>query len=141
MGLAFDRSLLLIAPTRSTWRYLIRFFWVGLGGAVGSLARYWLALVVNHPGFPWATLAVNLSGSFALGFLFAYSLGRWPTEVVIPLSVGVLGGFTTFSTFAWETLHLAQNGPVGLPLAYMAATMVGGMAAVFGGYLLGRGLI
>lgn len=116
----------------------MRFVWIGLGGAVGSIARYGLALAMADTRFPWATLTVNITGSFALGFIFGFALNRWSSDLVVPLSVGVLGGFTTFSTFAWEALAMSQDGHPGRTAIYVTASLIGGLLAVFVGYLLGR---
>ncbi|MHB1307074.1 MAG: fluoride efflux transporter CrcB [Limisphaerales bacterium] len=93
------------------------YLWVAMGGALGSVGRYWLSgLVANWRGetFPWGTLLVNASGSFLIGLLAALSSvdGRWlaPNWFRPFLLVGVLGGYTTFSSFSLQTLNLAQEG-------------------------------
>ena len=78
----------------------MRFVWVGLGGAVGSVIRYSIGRLPSKSPFPWATLAINVSGSFILGLFLTWALGRLPIPVTTPISVGALGGFTTFSAFA-----------------------------------------
>jgi len=91
------------------------FIAVGLGGALGSMGRYWLSHQVNLwlgvGGFPWGTLSVNLIGSFAIGFLLI-ALQEWlhadPVWRLL-LVVGFLGGFTTFSSFSWDTYALWQQ--------------------------------
>ncbi len=108
----------------------MRFVWVGVGGAVGSLLRYAVALLTGDSDFPWGTLIVNIVGSFALGMLLAYALGRWPATVVTGLSVGLIGGFTTFSTFAWETVSMAGSGS-GRAIFYLAISLVGGLSAAW----------
>ena len=116
----------------------MRFVWVGVGGAVGSVIRYAIGLTGRQSVFPWATLAINLSGSFILGLFLTWALGRLPVTVTTPISVGVLGGFTTFSTFAWEGLFLSRSGRVGLALIYVLLSVVGGITAAWVGYRLGR---
>jgi len=118
----------------------MRFVWVGLGGAVGSIARYAIGLTSRQSPFPWATLAINLSGSFILGLFLTWALGRLPVTVITPISVGVLGGFTTFSTFAWEGLFLSRSGRIGQALTYLLLSVVGGLAAAWAGYQLGRNI-
>jgi CrcB protein len=96
---------------------MLSYFWVSLGGAIGSAARFWLSgAVAERVGatFPYGTLLVNVSGSFAIGLLAAMAdpAGRW---VVAPsmrefLMIGVCGGYTTFSSFSLQTLTLAQDG-------------------------------
>ena len=115
---------------------------VGAGGAAGSLARHELALAwpVRSGGFPWTTFAVNVSGSLVLGALLALVAERWPpTRYVRPLvGTGACGGYTTWSTFMAETALLVRAGRAGTAAAYMAASVVGGIAACFAGMSLGR---
>jgi len=96
------------------------YLWVALGGALGSVARYacsGLAVRWLGSGFPWGTLFVNVSGSFAIGLLAALvtSDGRplLGSDARAFVMVGVLGGFTTFSSFSLETLNLARGGAIG----------------------------
>jgi len=113
------------------------------GGAIGSGARYlvgsWAVAVVG-PGFPWGTLAVNLSGSFLISAVMYLGLevGTIGPDVRIFLAVGVLGGFTTYSSFNHETLALAQRGQWGLASAYVAATVLGAWVAGLAGLLLAQ---
>jgi CrcB protein len=112
------------------------------GGALGTLARYLLA--VHHPAgggsFPWVTLLVNLSGSLAIGFLVPLTehvSHRAPT--VRPfVMIGLLGGWTTYSTLAVEATLLAKEGDVVTGLVYVAATVFGGLALVVAGHAGGR---
>jgi fluoride exporter len=115
---------------------------VFVGGALGSVARYLLA--AHHPaavgGFPWVTLLVNLSGSFAIGLLVPLTehLGpRLPAARPL-LLVGFLGGWTTYSTLAVDATLLAKHSDVVTCLAYLAATVAGGLALVVAGHALGR---
>jgi len=115
---------------------------VGLGGALGTLARYLLgATLTTAPGhFPATTLLVNLSGSLAIGFLVPltdtvsarFALAR-PFLVV-----GFLGGWTTYSTLAVESVLLGKGDHVGLTAGYLAASLVGGLALVTLGAAAGR---
>jgi CrcB protein len=118
----------------------MRFMWVGIGGAVGSVLRYLVGLWLGDARFPWGTLSVNIVGSFALGLLFALAPGRWPVAATTGISVGLIGGFTTFSTFAWETLATAQGGDHGRAGLYLLVSVVGGLVAALIGHLAGRGL-
>lgn len=118
---------------------------VFLGGALGTVARYLLA--AHHAGgpgaFPWVTLLVNLSGSFAIGFvvpLTEHVSDRAPALRPL-LLVGFLGGWTTYSTLAVDATLLAKHGDVATCLAYLAATVVGGLALVVAGHDLGRRLV
>ncbi len=115
------------------------------GGALGTVARY--LLEVHHPTapgtFPWVTLLVNLTGSSAIGFLIPLT-ERATTRAPLlrPLVVvGFLGGWTTYSTLAVEATLLAKDGDVAIGLAYLAATVAGGLALVVVGHAAGRRLV
>lgn len=113
------------------------------GGAIGSGARYLVgswAVATLGPGFPWGTLAVNLVGSFLLGVVTYLGLvvGSIGPDLRIFLAVGVLGGFTTYSSFNHETVALAQRGQWGVAAAYVGATLVGAWVAGLSGLLLAR---
>ena len=115
-------------------------WWIAAGGAVGSVIRYGVGLALASSRFPWATLGVNVIGSLALGFVLTWSAGRWSAEVSVPVTVGLLGGFTTFSTFSWETFTLLQAGRAAEGAVYVALSVVGGLAAALLGYSLGQRL-
>lgn len=88
---------------------------VALGGALGSVARYLAALGVNRwagTPFPWGTLFVNIAGSFAIGLVMVWVLkaGEVRESARLLLVTGLLGGFTTFSSFSWETWRLIEDG-------------------------------
>jgi CrcB protein len=108
---------------------------VAVGGALGSLGRWGLgeALAGSGSSFPWATFVENVSGSFALGVLVVVLLERWPRSRYLRpfLGVGVLGGFTTFSTYAVDTERLVNDGDARTALAYLALTLLAAMAAVW----------
>ena len=116
----------------------MRFLWVGLGGAAGSIARYAIGLSVDQSHFPWATLGINLSGAFILGMFLTLALGHLSVAVMTPIAVGVIGGFTTFSTFAWEGFTLGRTGRAGIAFVYVSVSVIGGLLAAWGGYSLGR---
>jgi CrcB protein len=118
----------------------MRFIWVGVGGAVGSMLRYGVGLWLSTTRFPWSTLSVNIVGSFALGVLLTYALGRWSTTITTSLAVGVIGGFTTFSTFAWESFTMTQAGEISRAAVYLTLSLVGGVLAALAGYAAGRAL-
>lgn len=108
------------------------------GGALGAGARYlagaWLLRQLGD-GFPWGTLAVNLLGSFAAGFLLVWLEGRGPAGLTLRafLVVGVLGGFTTYSALMLECLVFMRGARPALLGSYLAATLVGGFALVWAG--------
>ncbi len=102
-----------------------------LGGALGSGARVWLNQLVESrlgPTFPWGTLMINILGSFLIGLSAALLApeGRWPGSPDLRAFIGwgILGGFTTFSSFSLQTVTLAQSGQTGLALGYVAASVL-----------------
>lgn len=118
---------------------------VALGGALGALARYGLDRVIERRSFavfPWSTFTINASGCLLIGVVIAALVDRHhtPQWLRLGLAMGVLGGYTTFSTFAQETLDLLEEGNVGIALAYAAGSVAVGVAAVFVGMLIGRAL-
>jgi|TARA_B110000208_G_scaffold8001_1_gene10318 CrcB protein len=102
---------------------------VALGGALGALARYgirtWVFAISSHK-FPYATLAVNVLGSFLMGILFVLIIEKaaLPAEMRSLLMIGFLGAFTTFSTFSLDALGLWQNGHLFMALIYILATVI-----------------
>ena len=116
-----------------------------VGGALGTVARY--LLEAFHPlaagAFPWVTLLVNLTGSFAIGLMMPLTehLSHRLPALRPLLVVGFLGGWTTYSTLAVEATLLARHGDVAACLAYLAATVAGGLALVVAGHGLGRRLV
>jgi fluoride exporter len=120
-------------------------FAVAVGGALGSLGRYWLAAIMTAltgPRFPWGTLLINVLGSFLIGLVAGLTLtsGRvtMHPDVRIFLMVGVCGGFTTFSAFSLQTLELLQGGSAWPAAGYVLGSVAICLVAVWGGWLLGR---
>lgn len=115
---------------------------VALGGMVGASARYGVARWVpaRPAGFPWATFWINLAGSFLLGFLLVLLLERFPpTRLVRPfLATGVLGAFTTMSTYQMEILLLARSGFFAIAVAYATASLLAGLLLAYLGVRAGR---
>jgi CrcB protein len=118
---------------------------VATGGALGSLARFWLAAAMTAltgPRFPWGTLLINVAGSFIIGAVAAATLT--PARVAIHpdlrvfLMVGICGGFTTFSAFSLQTLELLQSGDIWPAAGYIAGSVAFCLLAVGAGWLLGR---
>lgn len=111
---------------------------IGLGGGLGSIARYGLGRAWPDAGhtLPWTTLAINLSGSLLLGALIVAVTELWrPHRLIRPLlGTGVLGGYTTFSTFAVQ----ARDLPAGHALAYLLISALGGLLAAAAGMTLVR---
>jgi CrcB protein len=116
---------------------------VAAGGALGTATRDALAtqFPVGIGAFPWTTFAINVSGSFALGLLLTFVLERWPpTRYVRPfLAIGLLGGYTTFSTFSVEADLLFRRGHVAIGLTYVLGSLAAGAGAVYLGIVVGRG--
>jgi CrcB protein len=116
-----------------------KFLLVCVGGALGSGARYLVAtwaLATFGPSFPRGTLAVNVVGSFLLAVVMTASIA---TEAVSPqlrifLATGIMGGFTTYSSFNWETILLVEEGRIGAAVSYLVLTLVlclaGGLAGM-----------
>ncbi len=122
---------------------------VAAGGAVGAWLRYLASratLAAMGPiaasAFPWATLLVNLSGSFAMGLLAGWLArhGQGGEHWRLLLGVGVLGGFTTFSAFSLELVNMAQRGALGLAAAYALVSVLAGVLGLFAGLMTIRGL-
>jgi CrcB protein len=115
---------------------------ISAGGALGAPARYSVAQLIHvAPGtFPWATFCTNISGSFALGVILALVLERFPpTRYLRPFfATGFLGAYTTYSTFAVETVLLLKDGHLGIALSYATASLLAGFAAAWMGILAGR---
>jgi CrcB protein len=114
---------------------------VAFAGAAGAVARYRIGLAVGVRSFPWATTGINLTGSFLLGLVLTMGIERgWPETTTIPLAVGFLGAYTTFSTFSFETYTLLRTDRAAAALAYVAVSVVGGVFAAAMGYVTARAL-
>ena len=118
---------------------------IGLGGAAGSLLRFWMSTWVHAfawRGFPYGTLAVNVLGCLAMGFLFVLFFERLSDNTVLRAGVliGVLGGFTTFSSFSIETFNLIETGEVAKAVWNMLGSLILCVGATWIGVILGRQL-
>jgi CrcB protein len=117
---------------------------VALGGAIGASARYAVNVaavrLVGH-GFPWATLAVNIAGSFLMGVLVIWFAHRDLTRLAPFLMTGVLGGFTTFSAFSLDAVTLWQRGAVMPAAGYVVVSVVVSLAALVAGMAAARGFL
>ena len=122
---------------------LSRLFSIGFAGFTGTLLRYWLSgIIARRYGetFPYGTLIVNLIGCFAIGFLFYFFYDR---AIVSPTSrtavfIGLIGGFTTFSSYGLQTFTLLRDGELFLALLNVAASNLLGLALVWLGYNLAK---
>ena len=120
---------------------MLSYIWVGLGGAIGSVARFWISGVVAErygQTFPFGTLAVNVSGSLIIGAFAALTdpQGRWLVSPSLRqfFMIGVCGGYTTFSSFSLQTLALAQDGEWFRAMANSIASFVFCLLAVWLGH-------
>ena len=114
------------------------FLLVGLGGAIGSMLRYAISLLVTVKQFPYSTFIVNIAGSFIIDAVLALSLKNdmFSNNWKIFLATGICGGFTTFSAFAAENMALLQSGKYGIAFIYIMASLLLGIAAVVLGFKL-----
>jgi fluoride exporter len=126
-------------------RELRRTFWTTLaaisaGGVAGALARYAVTLAFPPRGFAWATLIVNVAGCMLIGVLMVAITEVWRAHRLVRpfLGVGVLGGFTTFSTYIVDAQRAVQAGAAGTGLIYLAVTLASALAAVHTGMRLTR---
>ncbi|HYK69675.1 MAG TPA: fluoride efflux transporter CrcB [Streptosporangiaceae bacterium] len=109
---------------------------IAMGGGIGSLARYLLSVAFPAgQGFPWAIFAVNVSGSFVLGLLMVYLLEVWPPRRFLRpfLAVGLIGGYTTFSTYAGGVMTLFTGGRLALANSYALTSVLAALVAVWCG--------
>ncbi len=123
----------------------LSYLWVAVGGAFGSALRFGIGrfaqAVWPNQGFPWATLAINLLGCFLMGCLVQSLAQGWVAQRYQPLlGVGILGGFTTFSTFSLEAVLLWQRGDNAGAMLYVLLSVLGGLAGFIGGMTLLRGI-
>ena len=123
------------------WAYVA----IAIGGVLGCWARYAMTNLVQAiygREFPYATLSINLLACFMMGFLFEETLERLTISPVLRVGIltGFIGGFSTFSTFAMETLLLAEQGEPARSLLYVLLSIVFGLAAVTGGVYIARNL-
>jgi fluoride exporter len=127
--------------TKSSWNAAILYACVAIGGMLGSVARYLVSLLIpSLYGFPLATLFVNITGSFVIGFYSTLSGpdGRWfaSTRQRQFVMTGICGGYTTFSAFSLETFRLLQGGMTVVAFLNIAVSVVTWLVAVWLGHLL-----
>ena len=115
----------------------MRLLLLATAGAAGALARYGVGNAVGVRTFPWATLGINVVGSFLLGVLLQAAPGRLDDDVRVALGVGFLGAFTTFSTFSYETVAMVRDGRAATAALYVVASIVVGVGAAAVGYRIG----
>jgi CrcB protein len=124
---------------------LVKYVMIGIGGCLGSILRFWLGNYIGSKmgtRFPYGTFVVNITGSFLIGLVLALLTVRtqlgatW--RYLIP--IGFIGGYTTFSSFEYETLRTIQDGQVGVAFLYVALSVIVGFVAVWGGMMAGRAI-
>lgn len=123
-----------------------KYLLIGLGGGIGSISRYVVSRLVYHAAgesFPYGTLAVNIIGCFFIGLLMSFMQERLAvnSNIRFLIVVGFLGGFTTFSSFSYETFELMRAGSVTAAFFNAAYNVVGCLAATWCGYMIGKYII
>jgi len=133
---------------------MLKLMLVFLGGGLGSAARYGIGQLVSRYTptdleprhwldlYPLSTMLVNLIGCAIIGGAWAWAIarGQQSSPAMIFLVVGVLGGFTTFSSFGWETIELIQNQRIGMATIYVLLSLTLGLLGVLGGYTIGTAM-
>ncbi len=120
-----------------------QFLAIAAGGAIGSVLRYWVSInthAIFGRDFPYGTLTVNVIGSLLMGLLFVLFVERWEIETVIrsAILIGLLGAFTTFSTFSIETLNLVEDGSYAKALTNILVSVSASLIAAWLGIIIGR---
>lgn len=133
------RDFLFEVPVKNFWA-------VAIGAAIGGVSRYYLSLFATvrlGDALPWATLIINVTGSFLLGFLMRFALASpsASVELRLLLATGLCGGYTTFSTYSYEVALLIEEGQYERAAAYAFGSIVLALLATFAGFILARELI
>jgi CrcB protein len=123
---------------------LLTYVWIALGGALGSVARYGCSSLAAHAvgeTFPWGTLVVNVAGSFVIGLFSTLTGpdGRWlvPPDARLFVTIGLCGGFTTFSSFSLQTLNLVRTGEFGAAFGNVVGSVALCLLSVWAGFVAG----
>lgn len=124
----------------------MKLFWaIAVGAAAGGVSRFYLTVAVQQRmgSFPWGTLLINITGSLLLGFLMRYALATpaISVEFRMLLTTGFCGGYTTFSSYSYETAVLLEEGQFGRAAVYSVSSVLLALFATFCGFLLARELI
>jgi fluoride exporter len=134
------------AHTKGDQRYvMMKYVMVGIGGAVGSVLRFWVSSYLGErigTRFPFGTFAVNITGSFLIGFIVTLlaSKANWDPNWRYLIPIGFIGGYTTFSAFEYETLRSVQDGKILVASLNVILSVTLGFAAVWLGTVAGRSL-
>ena len=116
---------------------------VALGGAIGAILRFLTGIGILRlvgPGFPLTVLGVNVLGSFFMGLFVVFATQRGVTQLNPFVLTGLLGGFTTFSAFSLEAVHLFERGAMGQALAYVVISVVLSIGSLILGLMIARGI-
>jgi CrcB protein len=125
----------------------MKLFWaIAIGAAAGGVSRFYLTVAMQQrfgDGFPWGTLLINITGSLLLGFIIRYATATpsMSLELRLMLTTGFCGGYTTFSSYSYETAVLLENGSYGRAAIYSLGSVVLGLFAIFAGFMLARTFI
>ena len=124
---------------------MTKYWMVGLGGFIGSIARFWLGSYITHrmgARFPYGTFVINVSGSFLIGMIVTLLAERsqWSPNLLYLIPIGFIGAYTTFSTFELEAFRSVHSGELLLSLLYVALSVVVGFVAVWLGVITGKTL-
>jgi fluoride exporter len=124
---------------------LLKYVMVGVGGCLGSILRFWLGSYIGGKmgtRFPYGTFVINITGSFLIGLVFAFLTSRtqWGPNWRYLIPIGFIGGYTTFSSFEFETFRSIQDGQIGTGVLYVVLSVVVGFVAVWGGFVSGRAI-
>ena len=124
---------------------MLKYVLVGVGGCLGSILRFWLGSYIGSrmgTRFPYGTFVINVTGSFLIGVIFALLTARthWSANWRYLIPIGFIGGYTTFSSFEYETLRTIQDGQIWVALLYLALSVCLGFVAVWGGVMVGRAI-
>lgn len=125
---------------------MVNILLVAVGGALGSVGRYLTGILMTRllgMAFPWGTLTVNIVGSFAIGFLTELVSRKLNAsmEMRLFIIVGVLGGFTTFSSFSLDTMALVERGATAAAIVYVLSSVCLSLMATFAGLGVGRAVL
>jgi CrcB protein len=124
---------------------LLKYLMVGIGGCLGSVVRFWPGGYIGSKmgaRFPYGTFVINITGSFLIGLVFALLTVKtqWSPNWRYLIPIGFLGGYTTFSSFEYETLRAMQDGQIRVGFLYVALSVVVGFVAAWGGVTAGRAI-
>lgn len=115
---------------------------VAIAGAIGAVIRYRIGVAVGVRSFPWATLGINVSGCLLLAFVLAGpGASRWSPSTTTAVAAGLLGAYTTFSTFGYETFTLLRTEQTGSAVLYVTLSLLGGLVAAALGYAAGKAVV